>query len=109
MRLNDFKGKRGMGAMAGLMRLAESVSGSGEFKAFQESVRQAEGDTSAVLSAFFALAPLLEDKGVQDGLVSVVAQVRGLDPDEVAEEGDLLGEVAELLTSDVGAVRFLSR
>ena len=104
MKLSDFRGKRGAKAMAELMRLAERVAGDPLVAELFEAAKT--GDDSKTIAAFAGLAPLLEDDEILDTAVSVIARVKREDADDVAEDGDILGEFMELFTSDVAVPRF---
>ena len=105
MRLSDFKGKRGAKAMADLMRLVQMVAGDPRMAELVETAK--DGDSARTLQAFASLGALLDDDAVLDDAVAVIAKVRRLDPDEVAEEGDIIGEFVELFTSDLAVADFL--
>ena len=90
--------------MADLMRLMERVAGDPLVTALFETAK--EGDGAKTLAAFAGLAPLLEDDEILDMAVDVIAKVTKADPDDVAEDGDIIGEYVELFTSDAAVPRF---
>lgn len=104
MKLSDFRGKRGAKAMADLMRLVERVAGDPLVTALFETAKG--GDDAKTLAALAGLAPLLEDDEILDMAVNVIAKATKADPEEVAEDGDIVGEYLELFTSDEAVPRF---
>ena len=106
MKLEDFKGKSGSKAMAELLRLVSDVSERDDVKQFVESLQGKSG--AEVLSSPREIAPLFEDDAILDKAVSIIAKVKKLDEEDVAENGNIVWEFFELLTYDFGAVRFLS-
>lgn len=104
MRLSDIRGKRSLDIVADIMELAESLKDDERVKAFAEAIRDADADGRYI--AFCKLAPVLRDERVQDALVSVIARAKGVDEERFAEDGDVLGELWELLTDDAEALAF---
>lgn len=106
MKLSDFKGRRGAKAFAELMRLGESVASNPLVEDFIKGIQDKSG--TELVGEFCKLSPILEDDEVLDAWVSIIAKVKKLPEEEVAEEGDLFGELLELFTSDVAVGRFFA-
>lgn len=106
MKLGDFKGKRGAKAFAELMQLGERLLEDGRLGAFVENVK---GATNAeAVAEICKLSPIVGDDEVLDAWVSIIAKVKKLPEEEVAEDGDLMGELVELFTSDLAVGRFFA-
>lgn len=102
MKLSEIKGKKQLKVVGRLMSLADSLGGEEAFDAFLEGAK--DGDTS--VSAFLKLGPFLERDDVADALVDIIAYAKDVEPGEVDNP---LGELAEMLTSDVELPGFLSQ
>lgn len=104
MRLSDIRGKRSLEVVADVMELIDSLRDDEHVREFVAAVRESGEDDRYM--AFCRLAPILRDPSVQDRVVSIVARAKGVDVDEFAEDGDVLGELWELLTADTEALNF---
>lgn len=107
MRLSDIRGERALDVLADFMLLAESLSDDEDFCAFVKALRESGADDAWM--AFCKLAPVLRKPDVKKRIVAVIANAKQVDPEEFAESGDVLGELWELLTSDVAAMGFLAQ
>lgn len=107
MRLSDIRGKRSLDVVADVMELVESLRGDEHVREFARAARESDGDDGDDrYMAFCKLAPVLRDPSVQDRVVSIMARAKGVDVDQFAEDGDVLGEIWELLTADTEALSF---
>jgi hypothetical protein len=104
MRLSDIRGKRSLDVVADAMDLVGSLKGDEHVREFVAAVRESEDDDRYM--AFCKLAPVLRDPEIQDRIVSIVARAKGVDEAQFAEDGDILGELWELLTADSEALDF---
>lgn len=100
MKLGDIKGKRQIQVVGKLMEMADSLSGDEQFDAFMNAMK---GDGRE--KALFKLGPLLARDDVADAVLEVVAFAKGVKPSSVK---DPMGEIVELLASDVELPAFLS-
>lgn len=107
MRLSDIKGKKAMTVMADILELADILADEPQFSAFMDGLKHATGKTED-WRLFCAVAPVMRNEAVQDKVVSIVAAAKGIPEEQAAEECDLVGEIVELLTSDIGSLGFFA-
>lgn len=106
MRLSDIKGKRSLSIVADAMELAELIGDDSRFEAIVGEVKNADKDE--VWRVFCKrLPPILRDDRYADRIVSIMAAASGVTPEEYAEDGEMLKDLFELLTTDSEALGFL--
>ena len=107
MKLSEIRGKKAMTVMADILELADMLAENPQFAEFMDGLRNAPSE-SRDWRLFCALAPVMRDEAVQDKVVAIIASAKGMSEDEVAEGCDIIGELVELLTSDIGSVNFFA-
>jgi hypothetical protein len=105
MKISDIKGERTLDIMADALELADSLSDNEAFQAMKEELGNAEDKKAAVLHS---LPSLLRDKEVKRGVTKLLASASGVTYKEYANNGPMLKDIIELLTTDTEVLGFLS-
>jgi hypothetical protein len=113
MKLEEIKGKKALEIMAEAMELAEQIRGDPRFGKMAEAISDAKqggrlSDADAVRILFRHLPPLIRDERYADGIVRIMALAAGVPEAEYAEDGPILQDIVELLSSDAEALGFLA-
>ena len=108
MKLSDIKGKRSLSVIADAMELAEMVGDDARFKALVDDLKEHKDDKSQLWRVFCKHMPaILRDEAYADRIVSIMAAANGVTVDEYEEDGELLKDLFELVTSDSETLGFL--
>lgn len=106
MRLSDIKGKRSLSIVADAMELAEMIGDDERFADMVDDFKKADKD--GIWRVFCKrMPPILREDRYADRVVSIMAAASGVTPEEYAEDGELLKDLFELLTTDSEALGFL--
>lgn len=107
MKLSDIKGERSLDIMADAMELAEMVGDDPRFAAFMEDMKSVKEDGKAWRVFCKHLPAILRDGRYKDRIISILAAASDMEPSEYAEEGPVLSDLFELVTSDAESLGFL--
>ena len=109
MKLSDIRGEKALDIMADAMELAEVIGSDGRVKAMMDDMRAAQdGGDQDTWKVFCRHAPaILRDPEYKGRIVSIMASASGVTVEEYAEDGPMLADLFELLTSDAESLGFL--
>lgn len=107
MRLSDIKGEKALDVMADAMELAEKMGEDGRVKALMDALKDADGRDDAWRVFCHHVPPLLRDAEYKPRIISILASASGVTYEEYAEDGPVLFDLFELVTSDAESLGFL--
>lgn len=109
MRLSDIKGEKTLDIMADILELADSLMEDEHAKSLMSEIKKAKGSEDASVKALSKHAPaILRNEKYRKPIVSILASIAGVSYEEYAENGNVLGDVIELLTQDDDLACFLA-
>ena len=107
MRISDIKGERSLDFIADAMELVEKMSEDGRLDGIIDAIQKSGEDSDAALRALCAkLPPVIRDYKAE--VISLMASAAGVSREEYAENGEVLKDIIELLTSDLDTLAFLA-
>ena len=110
MKLSDIKGEKSLDVMADAMELAELIADDKRFKALMDDMKDAQNEeSSGELWRVFCrhLPHILRDERYKSRIVSILAAASGVTVEEYAENGPIIADCMELLSSDAESLGFL--
>lgn len=108
MKLSDIKGEKALDIMADAMELAEVAAKDDRLKALVDELRETERDDMWMVFCKH-VPPILRDHAYKDRIISILAAASGVTVEEYAEDGPVLADLFELVTSDSESLGFLLR
>ena len=107
MKLSDIKGERSLDIIADAMELVEIMSDDERFQDLVQEIREGDGDKALAWRALCRkMPPILRDDQYRSRMMSILASAAGVPLDQYVEDGEVLKDIFELLTSDVEALGF---
>lgn len=107
MKLSDIKGEKALDILADAMGLAEIVADDERVKAMMDDLREQEENAARARVVFKHLPAIMKDERYKTRIVSIMAAAAGVPYEEYAEDGPMVADLLELLTSDAETLGFL--
>lgn len=109
MKLSDIKGKLALDVAASALELVDAMAGDERFDGLLSDMAGLGGDTSGAWRVFCRhMPPILRDEKISGKLFELMALAHGTTPEDYAENGDVIGDLFGLLTTDFSTLGFLS-
>ena len=107
MKLSEIKGERSLDIIADVMELADLLGDDDRVKGFMEELKGADRDDAWRLFCK-RLPPVLRDQRYRRPVISLLATIAEVPYDEYAENGEVVKDIFELVTSDSDALAFFA-